>query len=140
MIETIKELISENRALTVAGVVLLLLVFVPSARAVAQVSLRVLARIFLLVALIALVSDGTRSIANGGGFVVTSALQYWTELAPTMVENVKRTLSLKIHPVFWDGVVAPLLSLPAWIVLGGSALLILYFARKRLKTNIFVNA
>lgn len=140
MIETITQLISENRTLTVAGFVLLLLVFVPSARVVAQVSLRVLARIFLLIALIALVSDGTRTIANDSGLVVTSALQYWAELAPTMLENVKRTLSLKIHPVFWDGVIVPLLSLPAWIVLGGSALLILYFARKRHKTNIFVNA
>ncbi|HWV82390.1 MAG TPA: hypothetical protein VNZ50_13240 [Hyphomicrobiaceae bacterium] len=140
MIDTIKELISENRALTVVGVVLLLLVFVPSARAVAQVSLRILARIFLLVALIALVSDGTRTIANDSGLVVTSALQYWAELAPAMLENVKRTLSLKIHPAFWDGVIVPLLSLPAWIVLGGSALLILYLARKRRKTNIFVNA
>lgn len=140
MIETIKELISENRVLTAAGIVLLLLVFVPSARVVAQVSLRVIARIFLLVALIALVSDGTRTIANDSGIVITSALQYWAELAPTLLENVKRTLSLKIHPVFWEGVIAPLLSLPAWIVLGGSALLILYFARKRRKTNIFVNA
>jgi len=140
MIDTIKELISENRALTVVGVVLLLLVFVPSARAVAQVSLRILARIFLLVALIALVSDGTRTIANDSGLVVTSALQYWAELAPAMLENVKRALSLKIHPAFWDGMIVPLLSLPAWIVLGGSALLILYLARKRRKTNIFVNA
>jgi hypothetical protein len=140
MIETITQLINENRTLTVAGLVLLLLVFVPTARAVAQVSLRVLARIFLLLALIALVSDGTRTIANDSGLVVTSALQYWAELAPAMLENVKRTLSLKIHPVFWDGVIVPLLSLPAWIVLGGSALLILYFARRRHKTNIFVNA
>jgi hypothetical protein len=140
MIETITQLISDNRILTVVGVVLLLLVFVPGARAVTQVSLRILARLLLLVALIALVSDGTRTIANDSGIVITSALQYWAELAPTMLENVKRTLSLKLHPVFWDGMIAPLLSLPAWIVLGGSALLILYFARKRRKTDIFVNA
>jgi hypothetical protein len=140
MIETITQLISDNRTLTVVGVVLLLLVFIPSARAVTQVSLRILARLLLLVALIALVSDGTRTIANDSGIVITSALQYWAELAPAMLENVKRTLSLKLHPVFWDGMIAPLLSLPAWIVLGGSALLILYFARKRRKTNIFVNA
>lgn len=140
MIETITQLIGENRALTVVGVILLLLVFVPGARAVAQVSLRILARILLLVALIALVSDGTRTIANDNGIVVTSALHYWAELAPAMLENVRRTLSLKVHPLFWDGVIAPFLSLPAWVVLGGSALLLLYFARKRRKTNIFANA
>ncbi len=140
MIETLTQLISENRALAVIGVLLLLLVFVPGMRAVTQVGLRIFARILLLIALIALVSDGTRTIANDSGIVITSALQYWTEVAPTMVENLKRTLSLKIHPLFWDGLLVPLLSLPAWIVLAGSAMLILFFARKRRKTNIYVNA
>jgi hypothetical protein len=140
MIETLTELISENRALAVIGVLLLLLVFVPGVRTVAQVGLRIFARILLLIALIALVSDGTRTIANDSGIVLTSALQYWTEVAPTMLENLKRTLSLKIHPLFWDGLLVPLLSLPAWIVLAGSAMLILFFARKRRKTNIYVNA
>lgn len=140
MIETLTQLISENRALAVIGVLLLLLVFVPSVRAVTQVGLRIFARILLLIALIALVSDGTRTIANDSGIVITSALQYWAEVAPTMLENLKRTISLKIHPLFWDGLLVPLLSLPAWIVLAGSALLILFFARKRRKTNIYVNA
>jgi hypothetical protein len=140
MIETLTELISDNRALAVVGVILLLLVFVPTARTVAQVSLRIFARLLLLIALIALVSDGTRTIANDSGIVITSALQYWTELAPVMLENLKRTLSLKIHPLFWDGLLVPLLSLPAWLFLAGSALIILFLARKRHKTNIFVNA
>ena len=140
MIETLTELIKENRTLAVAAVLLLVLVFVPSARAVTRVMLRIFARILLLAALIALVSDGTRTIANDSGIVVTSALAYWTELAPTMLETVKRTLSLKIHPLFWDGVMVPLLSLPAWLFLGGSAAIILYFARNRRKTNIFANA
>jgi hypothetical protein len=140
MIETLTELISDNRALAVAGVILLLLVFVPAARTVTQVSLRIFARLLLLIALIALVSDGTRTIANDRGLVITSALQYWGEIAPVMLENLKRTLSLKIHPLFWDGVLAPLLSLPAWLFLAGSAMIILFLARKRHKTNIFVNA
>ncbi len=139
MVETLTELISENRALAVVGVILLLLVFVPAARMVMQVSLRIFARLLLLIALIALVSDGTRTIANDG-IVVTSALQYWSELAPAMLENFKRTFSLKIHPLFWDGILVPLLSLPGWLFLAGTAMLILYFARKRHKTNIFVNA
>jgi len=140
MIESLIQLVKENRALAVAAVVLLLLVFVPAVRAAAKVALRILARVMLLLALIALVSDGTRTIATGNGIVVTSALQYWTELAPTMLDTVKRTLSLKIHPLAWDGLLVPLLSLPGWLVLGGLALLILYFARKRRETNIFANA
>lgn len=140
MIETLTQILSENRILAVVGVLLLLLVFVAPARRVVKATLRILARIMLLVALIALVSDGTRTIANGSGLVVTSALKYWTELAPGMVENTKRTFSLKIHPLAWDGVLLPLLSLPAWLFLAGIALLILLLARKRQTTNIFVNA
>jgi hypothetical protein len=140
MIESLTLLISENRALAVVAVILLLLVFVPAARVASKLVLRILARILLLVALIALVSDGTRTIANGEGIVVTSALAYWTEVAPTMLENLKRTLSLKIHPLFWDGVLVPLLSLPAWLVLGGLAAIFLYVGRKRRETKIFVNA
>jgi hypothetical protein len=140
MIETLTELIKQNRTLAVAAVLLLVLVFMPSARAATRVMLRIFARILLLVALIALVSDGTRTLANDRGIVVTSALAYWTELAPTMLETVKRTLSLKIHPLFWDAVLVPLLSLPAWLVLGGSAAIILYFARNRRETDIFANA
>ncbi|MFN3746044.1 MAG: hypothetical protein ACK4TL_15190 [Hyphomicrobiaceae bacterium] len=140
MIESLTLLISENRALAVVAVVLLLLVFVPAARVAGKLVLRILARILLLVALIALVSDGTRTIANGEGLVVTSALAYWAEVAPTMLENLKRTLSVKIHPLFWDGMVVPLLSLPAWLVLGGLATIFLYIGRKRRETKIFVNA
>jgi hypothetical protein len=140
MIETLTELIKQNRTLAVAAVLLLVLVFMPSARAATRVMLRIFARILLLVALIALVSDGTRTLANDSGIVVTSALAYWTELAPTMLETVKRTLSLKIHPLFWDGILVPLLSLPAWLFLGGSAAIILYFARNRRETDIFANA
>ncbi len=140
MIESFTKLVSENRTLAVAAVILLLLVFVPAFRAASKVILRIFARILLLVALIALVSDGTRTIANDSGIVITSALEYWTELAPTMLETFKRTLSLKIHPLFWDAAMVPVLSLPAWIFLGGSAMIILYLARKRRETNIFVNA
>jgi len=140
MTESLTQLIKENRILAVVAVILLLLVFVPPVRAATKVALRILARILLLLALIALVSDGTRTIANDSGIVITSALQYWNEAAPTMLENLKRTLSLKIHPLFWDGLLVPLLSLPAWLVLSGTALLILYLARKRRETNIFANA
>ncbi|MBN9277704.1 MAG: hypothetical protein J0I57_08735 [Hyphomicrobium sp.] len=140
MTESLTQLIKENRTLAVVAVILLLLVFVPPVRAATKVALRILARILLLLALIALVSDGTRTIANDSGVVITSALQYWNEAAPTMLENLKRTLSLKIHPLFWDGLLVPLLSLPAWLVLSGTALLILYLARKRRETNIFANA
>ncbi len=140
MIETIKQLISANKALAAIGALLLALVFIPTVRAVAMVTLRIVARIMLVAALVALVSDGTRTIANDGGLVITSALQHWTELAPTSLETAKRTLSVKVHPAFWDSGITRLLALPAWLVLGGLAVIILTLARKRRRLNIFANA
>ncbi len=140
MIETLTQLISANKVLAATAVVLLGLVFVPPARAALKFILRITGRMMLVVALIALVSDGTRSLANDGGIVITSAIDYWAEIAPTSLETVKRTLSLKIHPAVWDAGLARLLALPAWLVLGGGAVVILYLARKRRQLNIYANA
>jgi hypothetical protein len=139
MIETLSELIKQNRTLVVLAAILLSLVYVPSARAGAKLVLRALARLLLLLALIALISDGTRTIANDSGLVVTSTLQYASELTPNLLENIKRTLSLKIHPLMWDGFMVPLLRLPAWLFLAALAMLMLLVGRKRRETNIFVN-
>ena len=138
--EYITQLINANRVLTATAIILLTLVFVPPARAVSMVLLRIASRVLMLMALIALVSDGTRTIATDGGVVVTSFLQYWAELAPTALDTAKRTLSVKIHPLLWDAVLTPLLSMPAWLVLGGSGVIIAYLARKRQQTNIYANA
>jgi heme A synthase len=138
--QSITQLISSNRVLTATAVILLMLVFVAPARAVAMAMLRIAARILLVVALVALVSDGTRTLATDGGLVVTSFLEHWTDLAPASLEAVKRTLSLKVHPTLWDGFLAPLFALPAWLVLGATALILAYVARKRRRLNVYANA
>ena len=111
--QSITQFISANRVLTATAVILLTLVFVAPARTVAMVMLRIAARILLVVALLALVSDGTRTLATDGGLVVTSFLEHWTDLAPASLEAVKRTLSIKVHPALWDSVLVRLFALPA---------------------------
>jgi hypothetical protein len=138
--QSVTQFISANRVLTATAVILLTLVFFAPARRIAMVMLRIFARILLVAALLALVSDGTRTIATDGGIVVTSFLEHWADLAPASLETVKRTLSLKVHPALWDGVLARLLSLPAWLVLGGAAVIIGYAARKRRRLNVYANA
>ena len=71
MMESVRQFISANRVLTATAVLLLTLVFVAPARAVAMVMLRIFARVLLVMALLALVSDGTRTLATDGGLVVT---------------------------------------------------------------------
>ncbi len=140
MMETVRQFISANRVLTATAVVLVALVFMRPARAVAMVMLRIVARVLLVVALLALVSDGTRTLATDGGLVVTSFLEHWTDLAPASLETVKRTLSLKVHPALWDSVLARLFALPAWLVLGVTAIILAYAARKRRRLNVYANA
>jgi hypothetical protein len=140
MIESVKLFISTNRVLTATAVILLTLVFVAPARAAAMWFLRVAARILFVVALLALVSDGTRTLATDGGLVVTSLLEHWTDLAPASLDTVKRTLSLKVHPALWDSVLARLFALPAWLVLGAAAVILSYAARKRRRLNVYANA
>ena len=138
--ERVTQFISANRVLTATAVILLALVFLRPARAVAMVMLRIAARVLLVVALFALVSDGTRTLATDGGLVVTSLLEHWNDLAPASLETVKRTLSLKVHPALWDNVLARLFALPAWLVLGVIAVLLAYAARKRRRLNVYANA
>jgi heme A synthase len=138
--QSITQFISANRVLTATGVILLTLVFVAPARVVAMAMLRIAARILLVVALFALVSDGTRTLATDGGLVVTSFLEHWTDLAPASLEAVKRTLSLKVHPALWDSILARLFALPAWLVLGAAAIILAYAARKRRRLNVYANA
>lgn len=138
--QSVIQFISSNRVLTATAVVLLALVFLRPARAVAMVMLRIAARVLLVVALLALVSDGTRTLATDGGLVVTSFLEHWTDLAPASLETVKRTLSLKVHPALWDSVLARLFALPAWLVLGVTAVILAYAARKRRGLNVYANA
>jgi heme A synthase len=138
--QSVIQFISSNRVLTVTAVVLLALVFLRPARAVALVALRIAARLLLVLALLALVSDGTRTLATDGGLVVTSFLEHWTDLAPASLETVKRTLSLKVHPALWDSVLARLFALPAWLVLGVTAVILSYAARKRRRLNVYANA
>ena len=138
--QSITQFISANRVLTATAVILLTLVFIAPARTVAMVMLRIAARILLVVALLALVSDGTRTLATDGGLVVTSLLDHWTDLAPASLENVKRTLALKVHPALWDSILARLFALPAWLVLGAAAIILAYAARKRRRLNVYANA
>ncbi len=101
--------------------------------------LRFVARPILIAAVIALVYDGTRTLAGGSGFVVTSLGTHWTRLAPQSLEATKNLLSAKVHPSAWDVVVQPVLHLPGWLVLATLGLLLAWLGRRRKQVPIFIN-
>ncbi len=100
--------------------------------------LRLLAWLFLLLAVIALVSDLTRANATGT-FVHTSLYAYWELQAPQSLASFARFVQRTLHARLWDPVLVRVLVLPAWGVLGALGLLLGVLARKKRRVNIYAN-
>ncbi len=67
-------------------------------------------------AFVALVVDGTRSIA-ATEIVFTSALAAWTGLSPATFDMAKAKLTA-VSPLAWSSAALPVLSLPLFLLLG----------------------
>jgi hypothetical protein len=103
-----------------------------------MVVLRFLGSVFLLIAVIALVYDGTRALA-GGGWTATSLYAHWLKLAPGSLEAAQAAVQRYTHPLLWDPVIRRVLLLPAWLVLGVLGVLLAYLGRRRRRVNVFSN-
>lgn len=97
---------------------------------------RILAGLFLLIALFAIVTDVTRSNA-AHAVVITSLLDHWRALAPQGLAAAQA--SARRVPLLWEVVIRPPLLVPAWALFGGIGLLFAWFGRRRTKVNIFAN-
>jgi hypothetical protein len=101
-------------------------------------SFRFLAAVLLLIAVLAAVYDGTRSL-NADTLVVTPLAEHWKALAPTLLENARAGLQRSTHPLVWDMGVARLLALPTWGIFAGLGLILAYAGRRRRRINVFAN-
>jgi hypothetical protein len=100
--------------------------------------MRFLASVLLLTAVLALVYDGTRTLA-AERLVLTSAGEQWGKLFPTSLKNAQGFVQRTTHPLVWDTTVRPLLTVPTWALLGGLGFLIGYVGRRRRRVNVFAN-
>lgn len=139
MIRRSIEFLIVNAVFFVPALLLLLLVFFESARAAARFVLRFIARPLLLLAVLALVYDGTQTLAGGSGVVITSLAEHWQALAPRSFEALKAWAARLGPTEAWDGAAQRVLVLPAWLVIGILALLLLWAGRKRRRVNIYAN-
>jgi hypothetical protein len=139
MLDNPLALIASNWLAVVALLALAALVLSAAARRAALVVLRVLAHPLLLLAVVALVYDGTRTLAAGSGLIVTSLAEHWQTLAPASLEASKAFVARRLTPALWDPGVMSALRLPAWLVLGGLGLAFAYIGRKRRAVNVFAN-
>ena len=103
-----------------------------------MIILRILGIWFLLAAVITLVIDATKSLADNQ-LVVTSLGQQWYEIHKNSLEAVQKSIELHIHPFAWDPVITAILLWPSWALFALLGVILLWLGRKRKTTRIYSN-
>jgi hypothetical protein len=101
---------------------------------------RLLAGVLLLIAVIAAIYDGTRTLDSKAGEVTMTSLgEQWSKVAPVSHKNAQAAVRRYSHPLIWDALIQRLLQLPTWAVFGSLGLLAGYAGRRRRRVNVFAN-
>ena len=138
MVGKIVSLSIEYVAFIIPLIIVVFVLFSQAARVAVCALLRVVARPLLLIAVVALVYDGTRTLAGGSGLVLTPLAEHWQALHPQSLAGFKALLA-KVHPLAWEVGGQRLIRLPAWLVAGALGLVLAGIGRKRRSPNVFVN-
>jgi hypothetical protein len=99
---------------------------------------RFLGGTFLLIAVIAAVYDGTRSLGTGG-VAMTSLIEHWSRLAPALLNAAQGAVVRVTHPLVWEMGLRKLLGVPAWAAFAFLGLLCAYAGRRRRRVNVYAN-
>ncbi|WP_404400234.1 hypothetical protein [Pelagibacterium halotolerans] len=99
---------------------------------------RIVGLIFLALALILLVTDGTRMLA-ASGYVATPLGDWIGQVAPLTLENVRTAIQQSVHPLLWNPGLTTLLAWPGWAVLGGIAVFFLLLGRSKTRRRNVVS-
>ncbi len=100
---------------------------------------RFLAALFALIAIVALVADGTPRLTGAGPFGSTSFETQWERISPNSLKSARESVSNSVSPAAWRGLEAAVLGFPTWGVFGTLALLCGFIGRRRHRINVFVN-
>lgn len=101
-----------------------------------RTTFRLLSGLMFLVAMLAGITDVTRSLA-AQVVIMVPLLEHWSKLSPTSLAAFQAFVGRV--PFLWTMAVKPMLSIPAWLVFGWLGLMLGYFGRKRRKVNIYAN-
>ena len=100
--------------------------------------LRFLAGVLFVIAVLAAVYDGTRSMA-AHELVTTSLFEHWSKLAPSLFIAAQNAVQRYSHPMVWEVGVRRLLLMPTWLVFALLGLVFAYAGRRRRRVNVFAN-
>jgi hypothetical protein len=101
--------------------------------------LRLIGVWLMLLALVALVYDGTRILANNGELAFTSLGEHWYMLHSASLNTAQAAIERHVAPFLWDPVTTTVLLLPAWVVIGGLGVLLYLLGYRRKKLDVFTN-
>lgn len=100
---------------------------------------RFIAAVFLLVAVIAVVSDAAPVYYGAGAFEATTIGGHWVKLAPGSLDKAEAVVKATEMPWIWSTIVSPLLSTPTFLAFGLLAAITGYIGRRRRTVQIFIN-
>ena len=100
--------------------------------------LRFFAGVLFLIAVLAAVYDGTRSMA-AHALVTTSLFEHWSKLTPTVFNAAQNAVQRYAHPVVWEVGVRRLLLMPTWLLFALLGAVFAYAGRRRRRVNVFAN-
>lgn len=98
-------------------------------------TLRFLAAVFALVALLALVVDMTPALTGQETLKTRSVLEHWQAMAPKTLISAQKSLP----PIVWSAIERSVLAMPAFLAFGLLALISGYLGRRRRRVRIYVN-
>ncbi len=92
----------------------------------------------MLLAVVALVIDGTKSLSSSQ-LIWTSLGGQWTYINEKSLIATQMFIETKIHTILWNPFIYSVLLWPSWAIIGPLGLFFYWLARKRHHTQTFVN-
>lgn len=97
---------------------------------------RILGLWLIAVALVAIVLDGTRTIA-AAQWAVKPLGQYWYEWSPSTLNLSQAAVQRYVDPGLWDPVILWILQQPVWISFGALGFFLVWLGdRRRRRDNL----
>jgi hypothetical protein len=103
-----------------------------------MIYLRILAAVFLIIAVFAIAADVTRS-TQAQALVFTPLYTHWERLSPTSLKNLESFVSRSASPLVWSLGIRRVLAVPAAVVFLAIGGVLGYFGRQRRRVNIYSN-
>ena len=100
--------------------------------------LRALGMLILLLAVVAIVVDGTKSLA-ASELIITSLGEQWFKLHAPSLSISQAAIERHVHPFLWDPVITALLRWPTWALLGVLGFVLYLFGRRKSRVRVFSN-